>query len=537
MEKEKWALISVYNKGGIVDFAKRLVAKNWKIIASGGTAKKLLEAGITVRDVAELVGGGAILKHRVVTLSREIHAGLLADLNDPEQVKEMQELKLPIIEMVVCDFYPLSEAIAKSDATIESVIELTDIGGPTMVRSAAKGGRIVICNFEDREIVLKEIEEKNEVSIETKQRLRAVSEATVANYCLESAKFHSKNSFSGRIGKLIIVPKYGENAYQSPAGVYSSENNDLLAIDKFRVVAGTEPSYNNICDIDRLLQTLSHIDNAFQKNFSEKTKICVGVKHGNPCGAAVSNSGEDAAKKMALGDTRAIFGGLVMCNFDIDEKIAETLVSAGQKEGFTQKFDGIIAPSFSEEAIETLSRKKGKCRLIENPALAEKLSLDESDRIRNVRGGFLLQPNYNFVLDLKDKEIITIGKKIEGIEKDLLLAWAIGCTSNSNTITIVKDGMLIGNGTGQQDRVGAAELAIKRAIDSGHKEKISGSAAYSDSFFPFPDAPEVLIKAGVKAIFSTSGSINDKLTQDLCEKNNVVLYQLPDAKARGFSWH
>ena len=201
---EKWALLSVFDKTDIADFAQRLAKLNWKILASGGTAKVLKEAGIPVKDVSELVGGGPILGHRVVTLSREIHAGLLADLNDPAQIEEMGALNLPIIRMVVCDFYPLQDAIAKPDATIDSVVELTDIGGPCMVRSGAKGNRIVICRSQDRKPILEELEKLDDILPKTRQRLRARAEFEVAKYVLESAKFHGQGQFEGTMSELTL---------------------------------------------------------------------------------------------------------------------------------------------------------------------------------------------------------------------------------------------------------------------------------------------------------------------------------------------
>ena len=188
---QKWALISVYNKNRILEFAQALVDLGWSILASGGTAKVLTEAGIKVRDVADLVGSGAILGHRVVTLSRELHAGLLADPLNSEHVAEMEALGLPIIDMVVCDFYPLREAIAKEGATIQSVVEQTDIGGPTMVRSAAKGGRIVICRPEDRGWVLGQLQRHGDVLPAGRQELRARAEFEVAKYVMDSASYHS----------------------------------------------------------------------------------------------------------------------------------------------------------------------------------------------------------------------------------------------------------------------------------------------------------------------------------------------------------
>ncbi len=221
-----------------------------------------------------------------------------------------------------------------------------------------------------------------------------------------------------------------------------------------------------------------------------------------------------------------------MLNFPVDEKMAEELIHKFTPEGQRRLLDVIAAPSFTNEAVEILSRKKGKCRLLINKNI-EKAGismLDVEERYRHVRGGFLLQPNYTLVPGIKDRNVI--------------LAWAIGCTSNSNTITLVKDGRLIGNGVGQQDRVGAAKLAIFRADDAANfadpeKEKadLENAVAYSDSFFPFPDAPGVLINRGIKTIFSTSGSVNDEKIIDLCKSKNINLIMLPDTEARGFYQH
>ncbi len=535
MQKKKLALISVYNKTGIVEFAKKLVELGWKILSSGGTAKKLAEAGVAVKDVAELVGGGAILKHRVVTLSRELHAGLLTDTNDPEQVAEMENLSLPIIGMVVCDFYPLSDAIAKPGATVESVVEMTDIGGPTMVRSAAKGGRIVICRFEDQQSVLDELLLNGEVSKETRQKLRARAEFEVAKYAADSAMYHGAGQFKVIAGERVAEFK-GENGPQTPAVLFSTTNNDPLALNRFKVIEGASPSYNNWCDVDRFLQTMTHLAAAWELNWGKIPYIAIGVKHGNPCGAAVADSLEQTAWRMVKGDTRAIFGGLLMTNFPVTAKVADAMAQA-MPDG-KARFDGVIAPSFDEDAINTLSRAKGKCRLIVNLALAEDSALlDMIPRFRYVRGGLLAQPAYSFVLNLYGPETIKTGELSGDHARDLVVAWGIGCSSNSNTITIVKNQALIGNGVGQQDRVGAAELAVKRAIDAGHKEELQDAVAYSDSFFPFPDAVEVLINAGIRTIFSTTGSVNDGIIQKLCADRGVILVQLPDSNARGFFGH
>jgi len=286
---------------------------------------------------------------------------------------------------------------------------------------------------------------------------------------------------------------------------------------------------------------MTHLAAGWLLNYGTTPCIAVGDKHGNSCGAAVNCNEFSAVQDMIHGNVRAIFGGLVMVNFKITGAIAEAMAAA--MPNGKALFDGVIAPHFDDEAIAVLARSKGKCRLMVNSALdvgnlvPGSISLDKAPRFRYVRGGFLAQPNYTFVLDFNDPEMKVYGECNADAEKNLLIAWAVGCTSNSNTITIVGNSALIGNGVGQQDRVGAAELAIKKVIDAGHIQRFESAVAYSDSFYPFPDAVEVLIKEGIKAIFSTSGSINDKAVQDLCTARGVTLYQLPDSKARGFFGH
>lgn len=527
MKKVETALLSVYHKGGIVEFAQGLVEEGVKLYASGGTAKALTDAGIEVTDVASLVGGGAILGHRVVTLSREVHAGLLAR-DIPEDLKELADLSIPFIDLVCVDLYPLEEEIAKEGSTRESVIEKTDIGGPTMIRSAAKGGRVVICDPKDRMRVLEWLRAGGSDEAFVKE-LAAKGEYTVAGYCLASARYQGAGRYAGFLGERIAECKYGENAPQAPAALYASASEDPLALSKFTILEGTPPSYNNWADIDRLLQTATHIAAAFEVNRGKVPHLSVGAKHGNACGAAVGGSHAETLRKTIAGDPLAIFGGLILTNFPVGAEEAEEIAG--------RMLDGIIAPSFTEEAIAKLRRKGDKCRFIVNPALGSlgASSLDTAERFRYVRGGFLTQPNYTFVLDLASADLAKHGSASASQEEDMLLAWAVGSTSNSNTIALVKDGMLVGNGVGQQDRVGAAKLALMRAERSKHE--VTGAVAYSDSFFPFPDGPETLIDGGVSAILSTSGSLKDQATIDLCASRGTALYLIPDRIGRGFFGH
>ncbi len=271
----KTALLSVYNKEGIVEFGRSLKDLGWNIIASGGTAKVLVEAGLEVTDTAALAGQ-AILGHRVVTLSREIHAALLAT-DSPEDQKELAELDIPRIDLVCVDLYPLAEEISRPGSTAASVIEKTDIGGPTMLRSAAKGRRIVICDPADRTAVIEWLKNGSPEAEKFISALVAKAEYYIADYCLLSARYHSAGLYDGLLGEQVQVCGYGENAWQQPAGLFKNRSVDELALNDFQVAVGAAPSYNNWCDVDRLLQTITHIAAAFDVHYGAVPWIAVGV--------------------------------------------------------------------------------------------------------------------------------------------------------------------------------------------------------------------------------------------------------------------
>jgi phosphoribosylaminoimidazolecarboxamide formyltransferase/IMP cyclohydrolase len=533
------ALISVYNKDGLEEFADGLSTQGFNIYASGGTAKRIGEAGIDVTDVAELVGGGSILGHRVVTLSREVHAALLAQ-KTPEDLAELERLGIPLIDLVAVDMYPLREALANPDSTEHDIIEQTDIGGPTMLRSAAKGRRIVLSRVEQRPEVLKWLADGRPNAGEFRKQLAGIAELEAAAYILESAKYIGGSAVFGFIGEKVAEPLYGENPWQSGAGIYMERNcKNPLAYSRYEQHGGIETSYNNVVEFaERMTQTITHIAAGFERNFGEVPALALGVKHGNACGAAYADTPQEVIKKMLEGDERAIFGGSVMLNFEIDEELAELLVSHDMEDGQKRLLDIVIAAGATVEAKEILQRKTGKLRLLTNPALANlgMASLDTAQRFRYIPDGVAVQDNYTYVPKIGQAELLAGGWISPEQERDLVLAWAVGSTSNSNTITLVKDGMVIGNGVGQQDRVGAAELALKRAKDADHTR--DGAVAYSDSFFPYPDGAEALVEGGVKVILASSGSVNDSKIADALKTKGVQSFlTLPDKTSRGFFGH
>lgn len=534
---ERIALVSVYNKDGKVDQVQRLVNLGYGILSSGGTAKVLSDGGIAVCDVSELVGGGAILGHKVVTLSREVHAGLLAD--DCE-IEELEALGILRIDLVAVDLYPLEEEISKPDCTRESVIAKTDIGGPTMLSSAAKGGRIVISLPEDWEPTLTWMEAGCPNMTDVTNAMRVKADMVVAKYRLFSANFHSGGKVKGVIGHRVAECEYGENRHQVPAGLFTLDTDYPLAIDRFELVAGRAASFNNYNDMSRLVLAMTRAaaayDIAYESGDGKPQYLAFVCKHGNLCGAGTSvDDPVQAVKEMVDGDRRAILGGVVMLNFPLTEEIAEILLSYHLRRGEKRRnLDCISAPEVSEDAIELLRRKKDKCRFMANPALEnlDRDSIYTGLDIRLVQGGFLAQPASRFILNLADPLLEKPGMVSAQDEDDLTLAWAIGSSSCSNSIVIVKDGMLLGLAAAQQDRVTACKVAIMRARAMRHD--LTDAVAYSDSFFPFDDGPKVLVKAGISTIFASSGSIHDGDVKSFCAQAGIALFMMPDELCRGF---
>ncbi len=538
---KKYVLISVFNKGGIAQYASELVTLGYTVVSSGGTANFLKQNNIEVIDVADLTHVPPLLDHRVVTLHPAIHSGLLAK-DTPEHKKELDDHGYLKFDLLVVDFYPLSLELQKPDATFDSIIEKIDIGGPTMVKSIAKAGRPVVCNVEDRARVLEWLKAGEPNKEEFMQALRAKAFMTVVNYYKDIAEYLSNGTYQVECFENVATFCYGENQPQSPSYLWKpyAQANDTLGLSSSAQLSGKEKSFNNGCDFDSGLQTITHIAAGFDTNFTKVPNIALGLKHGNACGASASDNPQKAIEDMLAGNLLSIFGGSVMFNFALDENLAKVLLTYKQ-DGKDRLLDMVVAPDFSDGALELLSNR-AKCRVVKLPALANlnKNSLDTHLRSRYIRGGKMTQPNYMYVLDFKDTNVETIGTLSDQQKYDMVLAWAITATSTSNTIALARDGMLLGNGVGQQDRVGAAKLAIGRALDGLQQrglDGIGGAVVASDSFFPFPDGPAVLVEAGVSAIFATNGSRGDASVREYIESKKVSLCWLPDSIGRGFYKH
>lgn len=529
------ALLSVYDKTGIAEFAEGLAGRGWALLSSGGTARAIAAAGLEVTDIGDIVGE-PILGHRVVTLSRQIHAGLLAR-DIPEDRAELARIGVPWIDLVCVDFYPMKSIIGP-DANLTDVIEMTDIGGPTMVRSAAKGNRIVICDPADRQAVLAWLAAGEPEREEFVNDMAAKAEYLVARYCLESARFRSNGRYDGMLGQQVAVCAYGENPFMTPAGLFSAGSGDPFALDTFEQVEGSSPSYINWTYLDRMLTTMTHLVAAWRLNFDCIPYIALAVKHGNCCGAAISSASPvEAVQKMVKGDPLAIFGGGVMTNFPIDRELALSLLNHGrEQEQGPQRYDMVVAPGFSNEAIDMLGRKHGKCRMLKHPWLADP-PMDTASLLRPLRGTFLRQPNFGYIPNFSNGSLTLHGEMNEVHRENLTLAWGIGAFSDSNTITVTQGNRLIGNGVGQQARVHAAKLAVERARTAGHGDSLNGAAAYSDSFFPHEDGMEALAEAGVRCIMTSSGSIADKAVIARAHELRVTLVMVPDKVGRGFFGH
>ncbi|WP_099362639.1 bifunctional phosphoribosylaminoimidazolecarboxamide formyltransferase/IMP cyclohydrolase [Fredinandcohnia onubensis] len=499
----KRALVSVSDKQGLVPFVKGLIDNGVEVISTGGTKRTLEEAGLSVIGISEVTNFPEIMDGRVKTLHPNIHGGLLAVRENEEHVKQLQEHDITPIDLVVVNLYPFQQTIAKPDVQFADAIENIDIGGPSMLRSAAKNHKYVtvVVDPQDYDIVLAEIVEKGEVAAETKLRLgakvfrhTAAYDAVIAEFLTNAAGEENPESLTVTYEKKQDL-RYGENPHQK-AAFYKKPLGTNISIASATQLHGKELSYNNINDADAALQIV--------KEFKEPAAVA--VKHMNPCGVGVGATLEEAYQKAYEADSTSIFGGIIAVNREVDAQTAHKL-----REIFLEI---IIAPSFSEEAFEILSSKKN-LRL---------LTIDFSDdekvekKLVSVRGGLLVQDEDAYGLEEATISVPTKREPTEQEWADLKLGWKVVKHVKSNAIVLAKDDMTIGIGAGQMNRVGSANIAINQA-----GEKAKGSALASDAFFPMGDTVEAAAKAGITAIIQPGGSIRDEESIQKADEYGIAM--------------
>lgn len=501
--KIKRALISVSDKTGLIPFAKTLASNGIELISTGGTARVIRDAGLQVKDVSEITGFPECLDGRVKTLHPSVHAGILARSSHPADLDELNELKLSPIELVVVNLYPFKETVRQPGITPAIATEHIDIGGPTMIRAAAKNFAhvCIVSSPSQYGSVEKEMESEGQISFAKRRELALIAFRHTADYDTAIS-----NYLSGLAGEQlpeqwnVSLPKagtlrYGENPHQ-PAGVYGSQQ------EWFHCFHGKELSYNNYLDIDAALNLMA----GFQK--SDPTVAI--FKHTVPCGVASHKSDLFQAWKRAFEtDTVSPFGGIVISNREMDIETASEIDTL-----FTEI---ILAPSFSDQALDLLKQKKNR-RLVQIkkfPAIKDAFSY------RSIIGGALLQKPDMSTEDPDSFTTVTSRKCTKSEWEDLLFAWNVVRHVKSNAVVYVKDRQTIGIGTGQTSRVDSSEIAIRKAEKEGLS--MEGSVLASDAFFPFADSIEAAAEAGVQAVIQPGGSVRDEEVIQAADEHNMAM--------------
>lgn len=499
----KRALVSVSDKTNLVPFVKRLVELGYEIISTGGTKKALEEAGVEVIAVDAVTGFPEILEGRVKTLHPMIHGGLLAKRGDSSHQQQVDENQIKYIDLVCVNLYPFAKTIQNTASTHEDKIENIDIGGPSMLRSAAKNFNdvTVIVDAKDYDLVISEIEENQNTTLKTRQMLAgkvfnhtAAYDAMIANYFNEinEIEFPEKLTLTYDLKQGL---RYGENPHQK-ADFYQSLQQPSYSVVNSQQLHGKELSYNNIADANAALEILQEFEGA----------AAVAVKHMNPCGVGLGITIEEAYEKAYQADPVSIFGGIVALNQEVSKELAEKL---------HQLFlEIVIAPSFSAEALEILTQKKNIRLLVTDMSQR----LQSGMKLSSVKGGLLVQELDTLQVKESELECVTEAQPTEEDLKQLLFGFNVCKHVKSNAITLVKNDMTIGVGAGQMNRVGSAKIALEQA-----GELAQGAYLASDAFFPMADTVELAAKYGIKAIIQPGGSIKDQDSIDACNKHGICM--------------
>ena len=495
------ALISVSDKTGLVDFARALAARGVALVSTGGTGKALADAGLDVIEVSKFTGVPEMMDSRVKTLHPKIHGGIMAVRGDKDHVEAMRTHAIEPIDLVVVNLYPFEATLAKG-ASLEECVENIDVGGPAMVRAAAKnhGDVAVVVDPADYEAVLAEIAAHGGTTLTLRRRLAAKAFARTASYdaaignWLSEAIATEAPTWRAFGGKLVERLRYGENPHQHAA--FYAGGAERTGVAGARQVQGKELSYNNINDTDAAYECVAEFD-------PHRTAAVAIIKHANPCGVAEGKTQVEAYRKALACDPVSAFGGIVALNRPLDAEAARAIV-----EIFTEV---IIAPDASDEAIAIVGAKKN-LRLL----LADGLPDPRARGLvfKSVAGGMLTQSRDNAVVDDLELKTVTKRKPTPAEIADLKFAFRVAKHVKSNTIVYAKDGATVGIGAGQMSRVDAARIATRKAEDAakaaGRAEPLTrGSVVASDAFFPFADGLLVAIEAGATAVIQPGGSVRD----------------------------
>lgn len=504
------ALISVSDKTGIVEFAKELESMGIEIISTGGTYKKLKEEGVKAIEISELTGFPECLDGRVKTLHPKVHAGILAMRSNPNHMKQLEDLNVDTIDFVVVNLYPFKQTILKENVKREEAVENIDIGGPTMLRSAAKNYQdvAVITDPRDYEKVLSELKADGKVSLDTKFYLMnkvfehtASYDAMICKYLKDERKDESLPEELTLTYEKVQEMRYGENPHQIGA-LYKEVGKCEGSLTIAEQLNGKELSFNNINDTNGALELL--------KEFDEPTVVA--CKHGNPCGVGSdSESIYKAWQKAFNADKTSIFGGIVVCNREITEDMANEM-----KEIFLEV---IVAPSYEEKALEIL-KVKPNLRILLLPSITVKQPKGAYD-IKKINGGIILQTIDSELLN--EYEVVTDRKPTDKELEDMLFTWKIVKYVKSNGIAIGKDKQSIGIGPGQVNRIWATKQSIEHANELIEEGVTKGAVLASDAFFPFSDCVEAAHEAGITAIIQPGGAMRDQDSIDKCNEYGIAM--------------
>ena len=510
------ALLSVSDKTGLVDFAKSLAGYGVELISTGGTAQVLRDAGLKVLDVSEVTGFPEMMDGRVKTLHPKLHGGLLAIRSNKEHAAAMEKFGIKPIDLVIVNLYPFEASVAKG-AAYNDCIENIDIGGPAMIRAAAKNHADVTVVVEpaDYSKVLGELAQHSGMTtLELRRRLAAKAyartaayDAAISNWFRDALRDTAPDYYVFG-GKLLQSLRYGENPHQTAA--FYRAPGERFGVATARQVQGKELSYNNINDTDAAYECVAEFD-------AKRTAACVIVKHANPCGVAEGEDLLDAYKKALACDSTSAFGGIVALNRKLDAEAAKAIT-----EIFTEV---IIAPDADEEAIKIVAAKKN-LRLLLAGGLPDPRAVGTT--VKSVAGGLLVQSRDNAVVDEMQMKTVTKRAPSEAEFADLRFAFRVAKHVKSNTIVYAKDRATVGIGAGQMSRVDAARIAARKAEDAAKELKLSaplteGSVVASDAFFPFPDGLLVAIEAGATAVIQPGGSMRDADVIKAADAHNVAM--------------